>query len=548
MLLAPSDDAESPRGGNSLSHIVVTCASVCAEVLRLSPLRSGGLLLALLVSSIASVAAPVVLGTGISLAATSEDPRTVLAFLAVAYSVTWLIGSTARYAAYPLYGRLEQEAQSTFMSRSLLSSLTSTSRDRHNLEASEIGFAIDSEAGAARDILSGVCLAVVPAGVGVVAGVVAIWAASTWHQAVVFLVFLLAYLLVSGPLIRRHQKIQGAFFAENMRSFGVLGNFLGLWREARVFGAANYLRDGFRHDRLTVEAAGVEAYSATRALYTAQGVLLAGALATLILMNAFRSDLGVESIVGSTVAVAGVCVSAISPLQSVGFGISSIAVAVAHIDESSAKIRLESEQDSRARSCGASVRRVSDGSPELVVRGSSDGKAIPLQFGHPVWFIGASGSGKTTSLEEILGLRGDAGGSLPGDAGRAYLPQESGLLNANGARNVLFGRDLPLNRVDELFDMLGLGEFGSSGVRADDDVAGEHGGASGGEARRIALARAIAGHERLIVLDEPTSGLDGQSRAEVWRAIRSVSEDRYLVIATHDPDAPIDEGDPIVRF
>ena len=173
--------------------------------------------------------------------------------------------------------------------------------------------------------------------------------------------------------------------------------------------------------------------------------------------------------------------------------------------------------------------------------------------GRPVWCLGDSGAGKTTWAERFLGLRGLADGSLRTGPGRgeafSYLPQEPGLLAGTVIDNVRFGRDLPPGAVDGILRELGLGEFSRGGAREHEVIAPDRGGVSVGEGRRVALARALADESsRIVVLDEPTAGMDANLRDQVWRIIESRAERCVVVVATHDPQAPIRDDDPAVTL
>jgi ATP-binding cassette subfamily C protein CydD len=58
-------------------------------------------------------------------------------------------------------------------------------------------------------------------------------------------------------------------------------------------------------------------------------------------------------------------------------------------------------------------------------------------------------------------------------------------------------------------------------------------GLSGGERRRLALARALLKPSRLLILDEPTADLDDASEAEIIALLRQASGQRTILLATH---------------
>ena len=60
-------------------------------------------------------------------------------------------------------------------------------------------------------------------------------------------------------------------------------------------------------------------------------------------------------------------------------------------------------------------------------------------------------------------------------------------------------------------------------------------GLSGGERRRIGLARAILSGRPVLVLDEPTADLDAATASQVAEVLQDVARTRLVIVATHDP-------------
>ncbi len=170
--------------------------------------------------------------------------------------------------------------------------------------------------------------------------------------------------------------------------------------------------------------------------------------------------------------------------------------------------------------------------------------------------LGASGSGKTTLLRLIIGFiapdegRISVGGAVVAEAGVKHLPperravgyvaQEGALYpHLNVAGNIGFG--LPRaerkagRRIDEMLALVGLGA----------DYAGRlpH-ELSGGEQRRVALARALAPRPRLVLLDEPFSGLDAALRVETREAVLHAlaEEGSTAILVTHDQAEALSMG------
>lgn len=93
------------------------------------------------------------------------------------------------------------------------------------------------------------------------------------------------------------------------------------------------------------------------------------------------------------------------------------------------------------------------------------------------------------------------------------------------ARLALRPRDAAWAEAPSLLEALGVGECIGRPARA----------CSGGQRRRIALARALLAPHDILLLDEPFSGLDSRSRETVAAIVRDREEGRTLIVATHDP-------------
>jgi iron(III) transport system ATP-binding protein len=170
--------------------------------------------------------------------------------------------------------------------------------------------------------------------------------------------------------------------------------------------------------------------------------------------------------------------------------------------------------------------------------------------------LGASGSGKTTLLRVVMGfIEADAGrvtvgGTVVADAGRVhlapdkraigYMAQEGALFpHMTAGENVGFG--LPRSerkrgrRVAEVLELVGLAE-GYADRRPHE--------LSGGEQRRVALARALAPRPRVVLLDEPFSGLDAMLRVETREAVlRALAgEGTTALMVTHDQAEALSMG------
>jgi ABC-2 type transport system ATP-binding protein len=170
-----------------------------------------------------------------------------------------------------------------------------------------------------------------------------------------------------------------------------------------------------------------------------------------------------------------------------------------------------------------------------------NGLNLQLRPGEVVGLLGPNGSGKTTTVSILAGIRrADSGqvsvlGSRPGSlAVRRRLgitPQEHGFPDGLKVREVidLVHAHYPHPRhADDLLDAFDLGSLtGRMATKL-----------SGGQARRLAVALAFAGDPDLVMLDEPSTGLDIQSRRQLWDRIRDlvIGGKRTVLLTSHYMD------------
>ena len=188
-----------------------------------------------------------------------------------------------------------------------------------------------------------------------------------------------------------------------------------------------------------------------------------------------------------------------------------------------------------------------------------DGTSLGIADGEIVALLGPSGSGKSTLLRVIAGLlAADSGDVLLDGAVINDVPthrrnigvvfQDEQLFpHRTVAQNIEFGlrmrrwdRSDRARRVAELLDLVGLADFG--GRRVTD--------LSGGEAKRVALARTLAPSPRVVLLDEPLTGLDrdlhDQLAVEMARLLRAAGTTALHV--THDRDEAAAVADRVVSL
>lgn len=191
---------------------------------------------------------------------------------------------------------------------------------------------------------------------------------------------------------------------------------------------------------------------------------------------------------------------------------------------------------------GGHERRGVDGAPLLEI--ATGGLALSLAPGEAVALTGPSGSGKTTLLMQIAGLEPGEGIAIRGHAPEAWdeaelravltmVPQRSALIAGTIRDNLsLVGNEGDRAMWDAL-DAVAMAdvvrERGGLDVRLNEGGAG----LSGGQARRLALARAVLKRPQLLLLDEPTEGLDEETADRVLTGIRHALPETAVFAALH---------------
>ena len=171
--------------------------------------------------------------------------------------------------------------------------------------------------------------------------------------------------------------------------------------------------------------------------------------------------------------------------------------------------------------------------------------SLQVATGQVVGLLGPNGAGKTTSFYMIVGLVPQDGGSVPTDDlditalpmhqrarnGIGYLPQEASIFRRLSVEENLMGvleirPDLSkAERADRMESL--LEEFHIGHIRKNLGMS-----LSGGERRRVEIARALAAEPRFILLDEPFAGVDPISVIDIKRIIEHLRDRGLGVLIT----------------
>ncbi len=170
--------------------------------------------------------------------------------------------------------------------------------------------------------------------------------------------------------------------------------------------------------------------------------------------------------------------------------------------------------------------------------------SLNVKRGEAVGLLGPNGAGKTTCFYIVTGLIDADSGSISLDGrditnlpmyrrarlGISYLPQESsifrGLNVEDNIRSVLQVVEEDYQRREHMLEEL-LAEFSITHLRFTPSIA-----LSGGERRRVEIARALATHPQFILLDEPLAGIDPIAVAEIRDLVKHLKDRKIGVLIT----------------
>ncbi len=195
-------------------------------------------------------------------------------------------------------------------------------------------------------------------------------------------------------------------------------------------------------------------------------------------------------------------------------------------------------------------------------RPALNGVSLAIEPGQRVALVGPSGAGKSTAIQLVLRFIEPTAGRitvgdhdlrhLPPDAWReriAWVPQRPYLFAASVADNIRLGwPDAPLDAVMRAAQQAHADTFIDALPGGYDTPLGERGlRLSGGQAQRIALARAFLRDAPLLILDEATANLDPETESLLQAALRALMAGRTALIIAHSLST-VQDADRIVVF
>lgn len=168
---------------------------------------------------------------------------------------------------------------------------------------------------------------------------------------------------------------------------------------------------------------------------------------------------------------------------------------------------------------------------------------VTIKNGEKIAIVGENGSGKTTFINLLTGLYRPTSGEIFVNGKTPTLEntsKEAGVVSQDFflfsfmlGENVASSRDVDMKNAKLALETSGFGDKYPLETYLYKDIDEDGVDVSGGEAQKIALARAIYGDKKLLLFDEPTSKLDPKSEMKVFESFNEVSKGKTAIFVSH---------------
>lgn len=161
-----------------------------------------------------------------------------------------------------------------------------------------------------------------------------------------------------------------------------------------------------------------------------------------------------------------------------------------------------------------------------------NGLDIQIERGSFTAILGPNGAGKSTTIQMLIGLLQPTSGQITyAEQTKLGVVFQNSVLDANltVVENLRIRakqyKQVENGKIEQLIEQLGLTSFAKQ----------RYGTLSGGQKRRVDIARALLNSPDLLFLDEPTTGLDIQTRESIWKLLKDLQqkENMTVVLTTH---------------
>ncbi|MGH1461525.1 MAG: ABC transporter ATP-binding protein [Neptuniibacter sp.] len=189
------------------------------------------------------------------------------------------------------------------------------------------------------------------------------------------------------------------------------------------------------------------------------------------------------------------------------------------------------------------------------------GVSLNIEAGQKIALVGASGGGKSTLVQVLLGLYSADSGEIFFDGisvkkiglscVRDHVEtvlQHPALFNGTIRSNLMMGRDFKDEQLWKALEVAQLAEFVREQKQGIDTIVGRQGiRLSGGQRQRLAVARMVLSDPKVVILDEATSALDTETEQALHQALQSFLKDRTTIIVAHRLSA-VKQADHVYVF
>ena len=161
-----------------------------------------------------------------------------------------------------------------------------------------------------------------------------------------------------------------------------------------------------------------------------------------------------------------------------------------------------------------------------------NGLNLEIEAGSFTAILGPNGAGKSTTIQMLIGLLQPTSGQIIyAEQTKLGVVFQNSVLDANltVVENLQIRakqyKQVATGKIEQLIEQLGLASFAKQ----------RYGTLSGGQKRRVDIARALLNSPDLLFLDEPTTGLDIQTRESIWKLLKDLQqkEKMTVVLTTH---------------
>ena len=156
-----------------------------------------------------------------------------------------------------------------------------------------------------------------------------------------------------------------------------------------------------------------------------------------------------------------------------------------------------------------------------------NGLDVQIERGSFTAILGPNGAGKSTTIQMLIGLLQPTSGQICyAEKPRLGVVFQNSVLDArltvleNLTIRAKQYKEMPAGRIERLVSQLALSAFAKQ----------PYGTLSGGQKRRVDIARALLNSPDLLFLDEPTTGLDIQTRESIWSLLKQIQKEEQMTI------------------